>query len=135
MAEPQLLTLPERRAPSGRLGIIEGGRHVPFEIRRVFYVTGLEPGLRRGGHAHRAQSQALVALAGAVTVALDDGDQAETHRLARPDALLYVPPMLWLDYVAETPDAVLLVLCSDFYDEADYIRDRAVFDAQSGMHA
>jgi hypothetical protein len=132
MAKPRLLTLPERTGPGGRLGIIEGGRHVPFEIRRVFYVTNLEPGLRRGGHAHKAQSQALVALAGAVTVSLDDGRHAETHRLARPDALLFVPPMVWLDYFAETPDAVLLVLSSDCYDEADYIRDRAEFAKLSG---
>ena len=127
-AGPRLLPLPERVGPAGRLGIIEGGRHVPFEIRRVFYVTGLEPGSRGGGHAHKAQSQGLVALAGALAVTLDDG-KALTHRLTRPDVLLYVPPMVWLDYVAETPGAVLLVLSSDWYDEADYIRDRAEFAA------
>ena len=125
----RLLPLPERIGPGGRLGIVEGERDVPFPIRRVFYLTDLEPGRRRGGHAHKAQSQGLIALAGAVTVTLDDGKGARSHRLERPDALLYAPPMVWLDYVAETPGAVLLVLSSDFYEEADYIRDRAAFDA------
>ena len=124
---PRLLHLPERVGPGGRLGFVEGERHVPFAIRRVFYVTGVEPGLRRGGHAHKAQSQGLIALAGALTVTLDDRRGTQTHRLDRPDALLCVPPMVWLDYVAETPDAILLVLASDVYDEADYIRDRLAF--------
>lgn len=128
-AAPRLLPLPQKIGPGGRLGVIEGERHVPFAIRRVFYVTDLEPGARRGGHAHKAQAQALAALAGAITVRLDDGRTVAAHRLDRPDALLYVPPMVWLDYAAETPSAVLLALASDIYDEADYIRDRAAFDA------
>lgn len=126
-AQPRLLALPERIGPGGRLGIVEGERHAPFAIRRVFYVTGLQPGLPRGGHAHKAQAQALIALSGALAVTLDDGRRIETHRLDRPDRMLYVPPMIWVDYVAETPGAALLALCSDHYDEADYIRDRAAF--------
>lgn len=126
-AQPRLLPLPERAGPGGRLGIVEGERHAPFAIRRVFYVTDLQPGAPRGGHAHKAQSQGLIALTGALAVTLDDGRRVETHRLDRPDRLLYVPPMIWLDYVAETPGATLLALCSDRYDEADYIRDRAAF--------
>jgi dTDP-4-dehydrorhamnose 3,5-epimerase-like enzyme len=129
-APPRLLPLPEKIGPGGRLGVVEGEQHVPFAIRRVFYVTDMEPGLRRGGHAHKGQSQGLIALAGALTVTLDDGRKVEAHRLDRPDALLYVPPMLWLDYVADAAGAVLLVLASDHYDEGDYIRDRAAFDAR-----
>jgi hypothetical protein len=130
-AGPRLLSVPERVGLAGRLGIVEAGRHVPFEIRRVFHVTGLEPGARGGGHAHKAQSQALAALAGVISVVLDDGRRTASYRLDRPAALLYVPPMIWLDYVAESPDAVLLVLSSDWYDEADYIRDRAAFEARA----
>lgn len=132
-AAPRLLPLPQRVGPGGRLTVAEGERHVPFAIRRVFYVTDLEPGLRRGGHAHKAQEQALAAVAGAIWVTLDrGGGRIEEHRLDRPDVLLYVPAMIWLDYVAETAEAVLLVLASDRYDEADYIRERADFDAATG---
>ena len=132
-AAPRLLPLPQRSGPGGRLTVAEGERHVPFAIRRVFTVTELQPGLRRGGHAHKAQEQALAAVVGAITVTLDrGGGRIETHRLDRPDALLHVPAMIWLDYAAESIGAALLVLCSDRYDEADYIRDRAIFDAATG---
>jgi dTDP-4-dehydrorhamnose 3,5-epimerase-like enzyme len=130
---PRLLRLPQRVGPGGRLTVAEGEGDVPFAIRRVFHVTDLKPGVRRGGHAHKAQEQALAALAGAIRVSLDrGGGRLEEHRLDRADALLYVPPMVWLDYAAEAPGAVLLVLASDRYDEADYIRDRAAFDAATG---
>lgn len=132
-AAPRLLRLPQRVGPGGRLTVAEGEGEVPFAIRRVFHVTDLQAGLRRGGHAHRAQQQALVALSGSISVTLDrGGGQTEEHRLDRPDTLLYVPAMVWLDYTAETADAILLVYASDRYDEADYIRERAAFDAATG---
>lgn len=132
-AAPRLLRLPQRAGPGGRLTVAEGEGHVPFAIRRVFHVTELQAGVRRGGHAHKAQEQALVALAGSISVALDRGaGRVEEHRLDRPDALLYVPAMVWLDYAAESADAILLVFASDRYDESDYIRERAAFDAATG---
>ena len=123
--------LPKVADPRGNLTFVEGGRHVPFDIRRVFYLYDVPTGSDRGAHAHRALHQFLVCLSGSFDVALDDGTRRQTVHLNRPWQGLHVPPMIWASEVNFDPGSVCLVLASDVYDEADYIRDYDAFLAAS----
>jgi hypothetical protein len=123
----RLIELPERADPRGALTFAQQGDHIPFAVKRFFALYGVAAGANRGGHAHRAQHQFLVMLAGATTVTVDDGKNRTPVRLDRPNLALHAPPMLWLDLDSFSPDAVCMVLTSDVYAESDYIRDRAEF--------
>ena len=123
----QLIELPKRADSRGALTFAQQGEHIPFPVKRFFALYGVAAGASRGGHAHRAQHQFLVMLAGVATVTVDDGKTRTPVRLDRPNLALHVPPMLWLDLDSFSPDAVCMVLTSDVYAESDYIRDRAEF--------
>jgi dTDP-4-dehydrorhamnose 3,5-epimerase-like enzyme len=125
--ECRLITLPKITDPRGNLTFIEGERHVPFSVRRVFYLYDVPTGSDRGAHAHYALHQFLVCLSGSFDVALDDGHQRRTVHLNRPWMGLHIPPMIWASEVNFDPGSVCLVLASAFYDEADYIRDYDTF--------
>jgi dTDP-4-dehydrorhamnose 3,5-epimerase-like enzyme len=101
----------------GSLVVIEALRDVPFEIKRAFYVYDVPPDQVRGGHAHRACQQALVCVSGGCRV-LAGGDE---FQLCDPAKVLYVPPGVHLDLDKWQPGTVLLVLCSQHYDEEDYV--------------
>ena len=109
--------------PTGSLTPIEGERHIPFVIKRVFYFYDVPVGENRGAHAHRIQEQVIVCLAGRFEVLLDDGNQRQLVSLSRPWRGLYLPAMLWASQINFDGGTVGLVLASDVYDEADYIRD------------
>lgn len=119
----RLLELPRITDPRGNLTFLEGGRHVPFEIRRVFYLYDVPTEESRGAHAHHALRQFLICLAGSFDVAVDDGRARTRIHLNRPWKGLYVPPMIWAAEVNFDPGSVCLVLASELYDEKDYIRD------------
>jgi len=123
----RLIELPERTDPRGALTFAQQGDHIPFAVKRFFALYGVAPDASRGGHAHRAQHQLLVLLAGAATVTVDDGKNRTPIRLDRPNLALHAPPMLWLDLDGFSPGAICMVLTSDVYAESDYIRDRAEF--------
>ena len=123
----RLIELPERADSRGALTFAQHGAHIPFPVKRFFALYGVAPGATRGGHAHRAQHQLLVVLAGAATVTVDDGNTRTPVRLDRPNLALHAPPMLWLDLDNFSPGTVCMVLTSDVYAESDYIRDRAEF--------
>ncbi|MDT0631816.1 FdtA/QdtA family cupin domain-containing protein [Rubrivirga sp. S365] len=118
-----LIDLPKMTDPRGNLTFIEGGGHVPFEIRRVFYVYDVPTGTNRGAHAHRSLHQFIVCLSGSLDVRVDDGEAEETIHINRPWRGLHIPPMIWASEVNFDPGSIYLVLASDHYDEADYIRD------------
>ena len=118
-----MLSLPRIDDPRGKLTFIEGGRHLPFDIRRVFYLYDVPTEESRGAHAHRNLHQVLICLSGSFDVALDDGSSKRTVHLNRPWQGLHVPPMIWAAEVNFDPGSVCLVLASDRYDEADYIRE------------
>lgn len=111
----------------GNLAVGEAQRHVPFEIRRFFVVFGVEDQRIRGEHAHRRLHQFLVCVHGSCHFVADDGENREEYILDRPNLGLYVPPMVWGVQYKYSPDGVLLVLASDYYDPADYIRDYSEF--------
>jgi dTDP-4-dehydrorhamnose 3,5-epimerase-like enzyme len=122
-----MIELPERADARGALVFAQRSDHIPFTVRRFFALHHIPEGSSRGGHAHRAQHQFLLMLAGQARVTVDDGQDRTDVLLDRPNLALYAPPMLWLELCDFSGDAVCLVLTSDVYSEADYIRDRAEF--------
>lgn len=113
----------------GNLSFIEAGRHVPFEIRRVYYLYDVPGGAERGGHAHKALQQVIIAMSGSFDLVLDDGSRRWTVGLNRSHYGIYVGPNTWREMENFSSGAVCLVLASEFYDEGDYIRDYDDFRA------
>jgi hypothetical protein len=122
-----IVELPKIQDPRGNLTFIEGNRHVPFEIERVFYLYDVPGGAERAGHALKACAQFLVATAGSFDVVVsDDRDRRRIH-LNRPYQGLYLPPMVWREIDNFSSGSVCMVLASRKFEEADYFRDRAEF--------
>jgi dTDP-4-dehydrorhamnose 3,5-epimerase-like enzyme len=113
--------------PRGALTAIEGTQDVPFEIKRVFYFYDVPAGESRGAHAHRQQSQVIICLAGGFTVVLDDSVNQQSVRLSRPWLGMLLPPGLWASQTDFDGGTVGLVLASNHFDEADYVRDYAEY--------
>ena len=120
----KILQLPKEEDPRGNLTYIYSEEHVPFDIRRVFYIYDVPAGKDRGSHAHRECWQFIVAASGALEVYLFDGKEERTVTLNRPYEGLLVPPGIWAHEQGFSSGALCLVLASHKYDEADYIRDR-----------
>lgn len=111
----------------GSLSVVENNITVPFEIKRVFYLYDVPGGESRGGHAHKTQSQFIVAVSGSFTVTVDDGRVKRTFFLNHPYQGLQVLPGLWNTLTDFSSGAVCMVLVSDIFDEDDYIRDYGEF--------
>ncbi len=122
-----MLDLPTRCDDRGTLAFVEAGKQLPFEVRREFHLFDLRAGVARGGHAHKACHQFLIAMAGSFRVSTDDGKAKREWVLSFPAQGLHVPPGHWVELVPTSDSAVLSVLASHGYDEADYIRDREQF--------
>lgn len=119
----RIIDLPKISDPRGNLTFVEGGTHVPFEIRRVYYLYDVPGGSERGGHAHKALSQLIIAMSGSFDVVLDDGYIKRRHHLNRSYSGLYVCPMIWRELDNFSSGSVCMVLASNVYDEKDYYRD------------
>ncbi len=117
-----VIQLPKISDPRGNLTFIEGNKHIPFDIKRVFYLYDVPTEENRGAHAHKELHQFLICLSGSFDVALDDGNIQKTIHLNRPWAGLHIPPMIWAAEINFDPGTVCLVLTSDLFEEADYIR-------------
>jgi len=115
--------LPRISDPRGNLTFIEGDRHVPFTIRRVYYLYDVPGGAERGGHAHRHLEQLIVAMSGSFDVVLDDGTNRTRFHLNRSYNGLYVCPMTWRELDNFSSGSVCMVLASRPYEESDYYRD------------
>ncbi|MDB5797085.1 MAG: isomerase [Paucimonas sp.] len=111
----------------GNLTVGEFGRSVPFVPKRYFLVLGVPDAELRGEHAHRRCHQFLVCVAGSIAVVADDGNNRQEFVLDRPEIGLYVPAMTWAIQYKYTSNAVLAAFASEFYEEADYIRDYKEF--------
>lgn len=125
--------LPKIADSRGNLAFIEGGRHVPFDIARVYYLYDVPGGAERGGHAHKELRQLIVALSGSFDVVLDDGINKKRIHLNRPDNGLYICPMIWRELDGFSSDSVCMVLASNLYDEADYYRDYSDYVAARNL--
>ena len=116
----------------GSLTFGEVPTHLPFEPIRYFLISEVPSSEVRGEHAHRTLHQLLICVQGEVAVAIDDGSERGELVLDRPDVALHLPPLVWGRQYRYSSDAVLLVLASDVYDDADYIR---TYDEFLRMHA
>ena len=125
----QMIDLPRVNDPRGNLTFVEGGRHVPFEIKRIYYLYDVPGGAARGGHAHKDLQQLIVAMSGSFDVHLDDGRAKKVVHMNRSYNGLFVCPMIWREICNFSSGAVCLVLASIYYDEDDYYRDYAQFQA------
>ena len=119
----KLIELPKISDPRGNLTFIEGSRHVPFDIRRVYYTYDVPGGTDRGGHAHKTLNQLIIAMSGSFDITLDDGFNKKKFHLNRSYQGLIICPMIWRDIDNFSSGSVCMVLASNFYDALDYYRD------------
>jgi len=127
LSDCRIIDLPKIADIRGNLTFIESGRHIPFDIRRTYYLYDVPGGSSRAAHAHRELHQLMIAMAGSFDVTLDDGHEKKTFHLNRSYYGLYIPSMIWRDLDNFSSGSVCMVLASDFYEEAEYIRDYREF--------
>lgn len=111
-----------RENDTGKLVFLEENKDIPFAIRRIYYIYGVAPGARRGYHAHKRLQQVMICIHGSCKILLDDGKEQEIVELNSQDKGMLIQNTVWREMYDFSPDAVLLVLASDYYDESDYIR-------------
>ena len=119
----RIVELPKISDPRGNLTFIEGGHHVPFEIKRVYYLYDVPGGATRAGHGHKTLQQLMIAMSGSFDVELDDGTATKKYHLNRSYNGLYIPSMIWRNIDNFSSGSVCMVLASDFFEEEDYYRD------------
>ena len=117
----------------GSLTPVEGGRDIPFDIRRVYYLTDVDSGIERGKHCHKNLHQVLICVSGSLKVKADNTVQQEIFELNDSCNGLYIGPLVWREMYDFSENAVLLVFASEVYDESDYIRDYAEFEKKARM--
>lgn len=118
----KIIDLKKISDPRGNLTFIEGKRHIPFEIKRVYYLYDVPGGASRAGHGHRTLEQLVIAMSGSFDIHLDDGSRKKTIHLNRSYFGLYLCPNIWRDIDNFSSGSVCMVLASDYYDENDYFR-------------
>ncbi|MCX8062047.1 MAG: FdtA/QdtA family cupin domain-containing protein [Anaerolineales bacterium] len=127
------IDLPRIQDPRGNLTFIESERHIPFEIKRVYYLYDVPGGAERGGHAHKNLSQLIVAMSGSFDVVLDDGHHRHRFHLNRSYYGLYICPMIWRQLDNFSSGSVCMVLASNYYEEDDYYRDYREYQKALGL--
>lgn len=123
----RIITFPKIADRRGNLSFIEAKNHIPFEIKRIYYLYDVPSGAARGGHAHKKMEAVIIALSGSFDVKIDDGFKTESFFLNRPHYGLYIPAAVWREIENFSSNSVALILASTFYDESDYIRRYPVF--------
>lgn len=118
----KFIDLPQISDPRGNLTFAEENRHIPFNIKRAYYLYDIPSDASRAGHAHKELKQLFIALSGSFDLRLDDGHQQMTVRLDKPYKAFYVCPMIWRDLDNFSPGSICMVFASLFYDENDYYR-------------
>jgi len=118
-----IIDLPKIEDPRGNLTFIEENNHIPFDIKRVYWIYDVPGGQQRGGHAFKEQKEFIVALSGSFDVVLSDGKTEKRFHLNRSYSGLFVPNGIWRHMDNFSTNSIALVLCNTQYSEKDYIRD------------
>jgi dTDP-4-dehydrorhamnose 3,5-epimerase-like enzyme len=119
----KLIDFPPLGDDRGSLVALEANKTIPFDIKRVYYIFGTQPGVSRGFHAHRMLQQVAVCVTGKCRMALDNGSRREEIWLDSPTKGLMISGLVWREMHDFSPDCVLLVLANEHYDKTDYIRN------------
>ena len=122
-----LLSFPKISDERGNLTYIQYFDHIPFEIKRVYWLYDVPSGQTRGGHAFKLQNEVVIALSGSFQVYLTDGTSEETYLLNRPNQGLFIPKMTWRQFRNFSTNTVVLIITSDLFNEEDYINDFSIF--------
>jgi dTDP-4-dehydrorhamnose 3,5-epimerase-like enzyme len=120
---PKIINLPKIKDPRGNLSFVEEENHIPFKIKRVYWIYDVPGGEIRGSHAYKTLNEFVVALSGSFDVVLNDGKEEMKFSLNRSYYGLYVPKMYWRRIENFSTNALALILADDFYKSDDYIRD------------
>lgn len=127
----RMIRFKEHTGLQGNLIAIESGADIPFEIKRVYYITGVPGNITRGYHSHRKLEQILLCLNGSVKIRVKTPVEEEIIQLNRPDLGLMIGHMVWREMFAFSPGCVLLVLASEYYTESDYIRSYKEYELEA----
>ena len=130
----RMLSFKQNGDDRGKLVIVEGMQDVPFDIKRVFYIYGSDTDVVRGQHANRETEFVLINVSGTSKVKVDDGYNQYVVELDKPHTGIFLPTMVWKDMYDFSEDSVLLVLASEHYNAAEYIRDYDEFLKEVGVN-
>lgn len=131
--EPYVITLPKIVDERGNLTFLQEETHIPFEVRRVYWIYDVPGGQVRGGHAFRRTQEIIIALSGSFDVLLNNGEREFVFHLNRAYHAVFAPEMVWRSLANFSTNAVALILASTPYDEADYVRDFSEFRRLAGL--
>lgn len=127
MNQINLVKIPVIEDVRGNLGFVQNDSSLPFEFKRIYYLFDVPSNAFRGGHSHIHQQEILIALSGSFEVVLDDGVEKKSFLLNKPNIGLHIPVGIWRELQNFSSGAVCLVVASDVFEEADYIRDYESF--------
>lgn len=122
-SEPQVIQFPKIADPRGNLSFIERMHHIPFSIRRTYWIYDIPGGEARGGHAYKNLQEVIIALSGSFEVLVDYGDRTQTFTLNRSYFGLYIPKLTWRQFIHFSPNSVAFILASLPYKPDDYIHN------------
>jgi dTDP-4-dehydrorhamnose 3,5-epimerase-like enzyme len=121
--KPKILQLPKIEDQRGNLSFYESLNHIPFQIKRTYWIYDVPGGQTRGGHSFKTQHEFIIALSGSFDVKLNDGVSEKTYSLKRSYYGLYVPNMIWREILNFSTNSLALIVSSTHYSDSDYIRD------------
>ncbi|NVO11254.1 MAG: WxcM-like domain-containing protein [Bacteroidales bacterium] len=127
MKEIRIINLPKHEDKRGNLSFVENGTHLPFDIKRVYWIYDVPGGEKRGGHAFVKQCELIIAMSGSFDVVLDNGVERQVFHLNRSYYGLYIPAGIWREIENFSTNSLAVVLASTFYTKEDYIRDYSQF--------
>lgn len=125
--QPRIIELPKFLDQRGNLSFVQNNTHIPFEIKRTYWLYDVPGGENRGGHAYRDTEEFVIALSGSFDVTIDDGNEKKTFHLNRSYYGLYIPKGLWREMEDFSTNSLALEFASTPYTPDDYIRDYEVF--------
>ena len=123
----RIINLPKIEDQRGNLSFYESLNHIPFEIKRTYWIYDVPGGQKRGGHAFKAQHEFIIALSGSFDVKLNDGKTEINYSLNRSYYGLYVPNMIWREMSNFSTNSLALIVSSSNYSDTDYVRDYDLF--------